>query len=107
MDTMLPRPYLNPPRDDGVSRETMVMLPVCRCGKDQKGPLGGCCGRCGCAIPDVLPDRGYLLGEPCRYCHRAGGVYFIIDDSSFGKSTPQVVACDKCKNTWTVDGSSA
>lgn len=45
---------------------------------------------------DVLPD------EPCRFCHATGDVYFVIDDSPFGKSTPQVVACDNCKNSWTV-----
>lgn len=50
------------------------------------------------------PDRGYLLEEPCRYCHQSGGVYFLIDDSPFGRNTAQVVACERCKNTWTVDG---
>lgn len=50
------------------------------------------------------PDRGYLLTEPCRFCKQVGGVFFIIDDSPFGRNTPQVVACEKCKNSWTVDG---
>jgi hypothetical protein len=50
------------------------------------------------------PDRGYLLEEPCRYCRRTGGVYFVIDDSPFGRNTAQVVACDHCKANWTVDG---
>lgn len=54
-------------------------------------------------FPPDMPDRGYLLEEPCRFCHRAGGVWFLIDDSPFGKNTEQVVACDYCKNTWTAD----
>lgn len=59
-------------------------------------------------IPDRVPpldriERGYLLGEPCRYCWRIGGVWFLIDDSPFGRATAQVVACDHCKNTWTAD----
>lgn len=54
-------------------------------------------------FPDDMPDRGYLLGEPCRHCGRTGGVFFVIDDSPFGKNTAQVVACDHCKNSWTAD----
>ncbi len=44
------------------------------------------------------------MDEPCRYCHQTGGVYFVIDESPFGVNTSQVVACEKCKNNWTVDG---
>ncbi len=51
--------------------------------------------------PDIdEADMGTLPEEPCLYCHRPGGVYFIIDDSPFGKTTEQVVACDRCKNSW-------
>lgn len=53
---------------------------------------------------EYFPDRGYLLEEPCRHCYRTGGVYFVVDDSPFGRNTAQVVACDKCKNSWCVDG---
>jgi DNA-directed RNA polymerase subunit M/transcription elongation factor TFIIS len=49
------------------------------------------------------PDRGYLPEEPCRHCHQRGGVYFILDDSPFGRGTAQVTACEKCKNSWTAD----
>lgn len=58
-------------------------------------------------LPKVLPDRGYLLQEPCRFCHRRGWVYFVVDDSPFGKNSPVVVACGKCKNTWNADGALA
>ncbi len=53
---------------------------------------------------DTPSEKGYLLKEPCRYCHQIGGVYFVVDDSPFGKNADQVVACDKCKNSWTVSG---
>jgi hypothetical protein len=49
-------------------------------------------------------DRGALLNEPCRYCHEVGGVYFVLDDSPWGKSQPQVVGCSRCGATWTADG---
>lgn len=52
-------------------------------------------------------DRGALPGEPCRCCGRAGGVYFVIDDSPHGQSAPQVVACDLCGGTWDVCGRAA
>jgi hypothetical protein len=48
----------------------------------------------------VISNKGALPQEPCRFCHKIGGVYFIIDDSPFGKSTVQVVSCNLCKATW-------
>mgnify|MGYP001588248203 CR=1 len=47
--------------------------------------------------------RGWLPREPCRFCHKTGGVYFVVDDSPFGRNTPQVTACDICKNNWTAE----
>lgn len=58
-------------------------------------------------IPDWVPpldriDRGYLPGEPCRYCLRAGGVFFVVDDSPFGKTSAQATTCALCRNSWSV-----
>jgi len=55
-------------------------------------------------FPPGHGDRGHLPGEPCRSCRRAGGVFFVIDDSAFGKNSAQVVACVLCGTTWLADG---
>lgn len=61
--------------------------------------------RCtGDGLPPDLPDRGYLPWEPCRFCHRLGGVWFVVDDSPHGRNTEQIVSCDHCRNVWTVMG---
>jgi hypothetical protein len=48
-------------------------------------------------------ERGALSHEPCRYCHRQGGVYFVVDDSPFGRNSPQVTACSLCGMSWEAD----
>ncbi len=52
---------------------------------------------------EETPDRGYLHEEPCQFCHKVGGVWFLIDDSAYGKNASQVVGCDLCGNIWTSD----
>lgn len=52
-------------------------------------------------------DWGYLPKEPCRYCHKQGGIYFQVDDGPEGRKGLSAVRCDFCKRTWTADSSSA
>lgn len=55
-------------------------------------------------FPDDQPDAcGDLAGEPCRFCHKAGGVGFVVDDRPLGKHLPQVVYCSLCKSSWNAD----
>lgn len=48
-------------------------------------------------------DWGALPAEPCRFCHKAGGVFFRIDDSPTGLNQPQEARCDLCGQTWAAD----
>jgi hypothetical protein len=58
--------------------------------------------------PDVHGGEwGHLPGEPCRYCRRPGGVYFLIDDGPEGRSGFQVARCDLCKRSWLSDSATA
>lgn len=52
-------------------------------------------------------DWGSLPLEPCRFCHKIGGVLFRVDDSPLGKNQPQVVRCDLCGRDWEVTSSLA
>ncbi len=56
-------------------------------------------------FPPGHSDRGALPGEPCSRCGRVGGVWFLLDDSPYGRGAEQVVSCNKCKATWTCDPS--
>lgn len=48
-------------------------------------------------------NRGALLNEPCRFCHKVGGVWFVIDDSPFGKNSSQACGCSLCGANWDAD----
>ena len=50
--------------------------------------------------PQIESNWGALPQEPCRFCHEAGGVQFLIDDSPFGKNAAQVMQCTRCGRTW-------
>lgn len=52
-------------------------------------------------------DWGLLPGEPCRFCHKQGKVFFHIDDGPEGRRGLQAVRCDACGRSWTVDSSTA
>jgi hypothetical protein len=54
-----------------------------------------------------IGDWGHLPNEPCRFCRQVGGVYFLIDDGPEGKAGLEIVRCDKCKRSWTVDSANA
>jgi hypothetical protein len=45
--------------------------------------------------PDPENNWGALPQEPCQRCHQQGGVQFLIDNSDWGRSHPQVVHCVK------------
>ena len=59
------------------------------------------------------PDRpasdqwGALTEEPCRYCHRQGGVQFWLSSHPLDNNGPQVVQCILCKNVWNADRGTA
>lgn len=57
--------------------------------------------------PAVEGCWGFLAAEPCRYCRRVGGVYFLRDDGPEGKSGLPVVRCDKCGRDWVADSANA
>ena len=44
-------------------------------------------------------DWGSLPNEPCRHCHKVGGVMFLIQDG-WDKNLPQMVRCTLCHNVW-------
>jgi hypothetical protein len=46
-------------------------------------------------------EWGWLENEPCRFCHRTGKVYFLIDDGPEGRKGISPMRCDHCKRTWT------
>ena len=58
-------------------------------------------------IDPILEDWGLLPNEPCRFCHRIGGVRFQIDESPWGLANPQVMTCGNCGSTWTADSATA
>lgn len=47
----------------------------------------------------VTGDWGKLPEEPCRYCHRQGGIMFMVQDGP-EKHLPQIVRCELCKRSW-------
>jgi len=52
-------------------------------------------------------EWGSLPAEPCRFCRKAGGVHFLIDDGPEGRSGLSPVRCDLCGRSWVPDSSSA
>lgn len=46
-------------------------------------------------------EWGHLPGEPCRYCHIPGGVYFLIDNGPEGIKGLQIQRCVNCHRSWT------
>lgn len=52
-------------------------------------------------------DWGSLPDEPCRFCRKAGGVHFMLDDGPEGRVGLQPMRCDLCGRTWEADSVAA
>jgi hypothetical protein len=52
-------------------------------------------------------EWGHLPNEPCRYCRKPGGVYFLQDNGPEGRDGLQPMRCENCKRDWIAGTSTA
>lgn len=45
-------------------------------------------------------EWGHLPQEPCRACHRIGGVHFDASDGPESRRGHETVRCNYCGNVW-------
>ena len=56
-------------------------------------------------LPSRVEEWGWLENEPCCFCRKPGGVFFMIDPYNYfsGSALEQVMRCSNCRRTWIAD----